>query len=118
MSPAWKKATSSSGVYPSQPSRGVEVHRAPQVGDAERDEADALIHARAWWRAAAARVLNEPDIARERDRRDAGEPVELLVDGKPIARGEVVLIDEEFGLRITDVVTVPAQSARAEAASE
>ena len=35
----------------------------------------------------------------------AGEPVDLLVNGKPIARGEVVVIDEEFGLRITEVVT-------------
>jgi flagellar motor switch protein FliN/FliY len=35
----------------------------------------------------------------------AGEPVDLLVNGTPIARGEVVVIDEEFGLRITDVVT-------------
>jgi flagellar motor switch protein FliN/FliY len=34
----------------------------------------------------------------------AGEPVDLLINGKPIARGEVVVIDEEFGLRITDVV--------------
>jgi flagellar motor switch protein FliN/FliY len=34
----------------------------------------------------------------------AGEPVDLLVNGKPIARGEVVVIDEEFGLRITEVV--------------
>ena len=34
----------------------------------------------------------------------AGEPVDLLVNGKPIARGEVVVIDEEFGLRLTDVV--------------
>ena len=37
----------------------------------------------------------------------AGEPVDLLVNGKPIARGEVVVIDEEFGLRVTDVVTSP-----------
>jgi flagellar motor switch protein FliN/FliY len=34
----------------------------------------------------------------------AGEPVDLLVNGTPIARGEVVVIDEEFGLRITEVV--------------
>jgi flagellar motor switch protein FliN/FliY len=34
----------------------------------------------------------------------AGEPVDLLVNGKPIARGEVVVIDEEFGLRITEIV--------------
>ncbi len=33
----------------------------------------------------------------------AGEPVDLLVNGKPIARGEVVVIDEEFGLRITEI---------------
>lgn len=39
----------------------------------------------------------------------AGEPVDLLVNGKPIARGEVVAIDEEFGLRVTDVVSpIPA----------
>jgi flagellar motor switch protein FliN len=40
----------------------------------------------------------------------AGEPVDLLVNGKPIARGEVVVIDEEFGLRVTDVLdSSPAQ---------
>ncbi len=33
----------------------------------------------------------------------AGEPVDLLVNGKPIARGEVVVIAEEFGLRISEV---------------
>jgi flagellar motor switch protein FliN/FliY len=37
--------------------------------------------------------------------RMAGEPVDLLVNGKPIARGEVVAIDEEFGLRITEVTS-------------
>jgi flagellar motor switch protein FliN/FliY len=35
----------------------------------------------------------------------AGEPVDLLVNGKPIARGEVVVIDEEFGLRVTEVTS-------------
>jgi flagellar motor switch protein FliN/FliY len=34
----------------------------------------------------------------------AGEPVDLLVNGKRIARGEVVAIDEQFGLRVTEVV--------------
>ena len=51
----------------------------------------------------------------------AGEPVDLLVNGKPIARGEVVVIDEEFGLRVTEVVagdSAPAQEAPAEAAPE
>jgi flagellar motor switch protein FliN/FliY len=33
----------------------------------------------------------------------AGDPVDLLVNGKLIARGEVVVIDEEFGLRITEI---------------
>src|SRR3954462_11695108 len=39
----------------------------------------------------------------------AGEPVDLLVNGKPIARGEVVVIDEEFGLRVTDVLDSSSQ---------
>jgi flagellar motor switch protein FliN/FliY len=37
--------------------------------------------------------------------RMAGEPVDLLVNGRRIARGEVVAIDEEFGLRVTEVVS-------------
>ncbi len=36
--------------------------------------------------------------------RTAGEPVDLLVNGTRIARGEVVVVDEEFGLRITEVL--------------
>jgi len=35
----------------------------------------------------------------------AGEPVDVLVNGKLIARGEVVVIDENFGVRITDVMS-------------
>lgn len=35
----------------------------------------------------------------------AGEPVDLLVNGRPIARGEVVVVDEEFGLRVTEIVS-------------
>jgi len=34
----------------------------------------------------------------------AGEPVDLLVNNKLIARGEVVVIDENFGVRVTDIV--------------
>ena len=34
----------------------------------------------------------------------AGEPVDLLVNGTPIARGEVVVVDEQFGLRLTQIV--------------
>ena len=36
--------------------------------------------------------------------RMAGEPVDLLVNGAAIARGEVVVIDEQFGLRVTEVL--------------
>lgn len=35
----------------------------------------------------------------------AGEPVDILVNGKFIAKGEVVVIDESFGVRITDIVS-------------
>lgn len=34
----------------------------------------------------------------------AGEPVDILVNGKKIAKGEVVVIDESFGVRITDII--------------
>jgi len=34
----------------------------------------------------------------------AGEPVDILVNQKYIAKGEVVVIDENFGIRITDIV--------------
>lgn len=34
----------------------------------------------------------------------AGEPVDILVNGKPVAKGEVVVIDESFGVRITDII--------------
>jgi flagellar motor switch protein FliN/FliY len=35
----------------------------------------------------------------------AGEPVDVLVNGKLIARGEVVVIDESFGIRVSEVVS-------------
>lgn len=35
----------------------------------------------------------------------AGEPVELLVNGKLIAKGEVVVIDENFGVRVTEIIS-------------
>jgi flagellar motor switch protein FliN/FliY len=36
--------------------------------------------------------------------RAAGGPADLLVNGRLIARGEVVVIDENFGIRITEIV--------------
>jgi len=35
----------------------------------------------------------------------AGEPVEILINSKLIAKGEVVVIDENFGVRVTDIVS-------------
>lgn len=35
----------------------------------------------------------------------AGEPVDLLVNGKLVAKGEVVVIDENFGVRVTDIIS-------------
>jgi flagellar motor switch protein FliN len=32
-----------------------------------------------------------------------GEPLEVLVNGKPVARGEVVVVDEKFALRLTNI---------------
>lgn len=35
----------------------------------------------------------------------AGEPVDLLLNGKLVAKGEVVVIDENFGVRVTDIAS-------------
>ena len=35
----------------------------------------------------------------------AGEPMDVLVNGTLIAHGEVVVVNEKFGIRLTDVVT-------------
>jgi flagellar motor switch protein FliN len=45
-----------------------------------------------------------PDDVVELDRL-AGAPADLLVNGTLLARGEVVVVDESFGLRITEIVT-------------
>ena len=37
--------------------------------------------------------------------KSAGDPVEILINDRPIARGEVVVIDENFGVRLTSIVT-------------
>jgi flagellar motor switch protein FliN/FliY len=37
--------------------------------------------------------------------RAAGSPVDLFVNGTLLARGEVVVIDEEFGIRISEIVS-------------
>jgi flagellar motor switch protein FliN len=52
-----------------------------------------------------------PGTVVELDRR-VQEPVELLLDGKLVARGEVVVIDGSYGLRVTDVTAMDSPRAR------
>jgi flagellar motor switch protein FliN/FliY len=40
-----------------------------------------------------------------------GDPLDVFVNGKPIARGEAVIVNDKFGVRLTEVVS---QSARVE----
>lgn len=35
----------------------------------------------------------------------AGEPMDVLVNGCLIAQGEVVVVNEKFGIRLTDIIT-------------
>ena len=44
--------------------------------------------------------------------RAAGSPIDLLVNGTLIARGEVVVIDEEFGVRIMEIVSSDTHTAK------
>ena len=44
--------------------------------------------------------------------RAAGSPVDVLINDNLLARGEVVVLDDEFGVRILDIVTAEAQPAR------
>ena len=37
--------------------------------------------------------------------RVAGEPLDVLVNGTLIAHGEVVVVNEKFGIRLTDIIT-------------
>lgn len=40
--------------------------------------------------------------------RPAGEPLDILVNGRLVSRGEVVAINERYGVRFTDVVNMDA----------
>lgn len=42
--------------------------------------------------------------------RAAGSPVDLLVNGTMVARGEVVVVDEEFAIRITEIIGYDARA--------
>ena len=41
----------------------------------------------------------------------AGEPLDVLVNGTLVAHGEVVVVNDKFGIRLTDVVS-PAERIR------
>lgn len=47
----------------------------------------------------------------------AGEPLEVYINRKLIARGEVVVVNEKFGVRLTDVIT-PIDRVKSLAAEE
>jgi flagellar motor switch protein FliN len=53
--------------------------------------------------------LNQGSIV-ELDR-EAGEPLDVYVNGTLIAHGEVVVVNEKFGIRLTDVIS-PAERIR------
>ena len=33
----------------------------------------------------------------------AGEPLDVLINGRPVARGEAVMVNEKFGVRLTEI---------------
>ena len=35
----------------------------------------------------------------------AGEPLDVLINGRPVARGEAVMINDKFGVRLTEIVS-------------
>ena len=35
----------------------------------------------------------------------AGEPLDIFINDRPIARGEAVIVNEKFGVRITDIIS-------------
>ena len=35
----------------------------------------------------------------------AGEPLDIYVNGRPVARGEAVIVNEKFGVRLTDIIS-------------
>lgn len=41
---------------------------------------------------------------------DAGEPVDILVNNRPIARGQVVVVDGNYGVRVTEILKQSSRS--------
>ncbi|MGJ0486654.1 MAG: flagellar motor switch protein FliN [Methylomicrobium sp.] len=44
--------------------------------------------------------------------RTASEPLDILINGTLVARGEVVVVNEKFGIRLTDIITPPERIKR------
>ncbi len=44
--------------------------------------------------------------------RGAGEPLDVMVNGALVARGEIVLVNEKFGIRLTEVITASDTSGK------
>ncbi len=42
----------------------------------------------------------------------AGEPLDVVINGRLVARGEAVVVNEKFGVRITDIVSRAERIAR------
>ena len=49
--------------------------------------------------------MRRPGKVSELDQALAGEPLVVLVNGTLIAHGEVVVVNEKFGIRLTDVIS-------------
>lgn len=47
----------------------------------------------------------------------AGEPLEIVVNGRLIGRGEAVVLGDRYGLRITEIITNQSESSEAEGAN-
>lgn len=43
--------------------------------------------------------------------RGAGEPLDVLVNGALVAHGEIVVVNDKFGIRLTDVIAPPTRKA-------
>ena len=41
----------------------------------------------------------------------SGERLDVLINGKPIARGEAVVVNDRFGIRLTDIISPPERLA-------
>jgi flagellar motor switch protein FliN len=46
--------------------------------------------------------------------RNAGDPLDVLVNGALVARGEIVIVNDKFGIRLTDVLPGAARQAGAQ----